>query len=349
MRVIDLSRPENRVPVDQQPTPSTAPTPADLAAAMSPEIAAFYRQITTQDSQERAQAVLDAVNRGVHAYWLKQFVTVDSKMAALKSQVATLADNSNLDDPILISGPTGTGKELLARALHGVRGTMRHSSDGRRVPDMSSFYAINCAAIAETLIDSELFGHEKGSFTGAIECRRGILQAAKDGTVFLDEIGELNLQCQAKLLRAIQEREIRPVGSNKSVPISCQFVCATKHDLQKLISQNKFRDDLYGRLMTFAMQTTGLEDRRHDIEPIFLALGGKKEWLPLPEGIKGLTCRFNVRALHTYVRRMQVWGTANPYGKYQTVPVPDTESDSLPTDELILNDELPDELTTNNE
>jgi len=155
---------------------------------------------------------------------------------------------------VLIAGESGTGKELIARALH-------YNSPRGRLP----FHAINCAAIPETLLETELFGHEKGSFTGAVTRKIGLFEAASGSTLFLDEVGDLGMAMQAKLLRALQEREIRRVGGNVSIPIDVRIVAATNKNLERLLREGRFREDLYYRLNVLTIQLPPLRDRTTDI------------------------------------------------------------------------------------
>jgi two-component system response regulator HydG len=155
---------------------------------------------------------------------------------------------------ILIEGETGTGKELVARAIH----DNSHRKD-------KPLISINCAAIPETLIESELFGHEKGAFTGAASQREGLVVAAHGGTLFLDEIGELPLEAQARLLRVLQEGEVRPVGSTKTQKVDIRLVAATHRDLQSRCQEGQFREDLYFRLNVIKLQIPALRERGQDI------------------------------------------------------------------------------------
>ena len=162
---------------------------------------------------------------------------------------------------VLIQGETGTGKELTARAVH--------QSSKRRE---HALICINCAAIPETLIESELFGHEKGAFTGAASSREGLVVAADKGTLFLDEIGELPMEAQARLLRVLQEGEVRPVGSTHTQKVNIRLIAATHRDLNKCCREGSFREDLYFRLNVIALQMPPLRDRGSDIITLAEAL-----------------------------------------------------------------------------
>src|SRR6185312_7671947 len=156
--------------------------------------------------------------------------------------------------PVLILGESGTGKEMVARAIH-------RSGPLRDKP----FIPVDCGSLVPTLIESELFGYTKGAFTGAVQSRDGLLAIAEGGTVFLDEVAELPVDLQSKLLRALQEKEIRPVGSTKRVPINVRILAATNRDLEQAVTQGSFRRDLYFRLNVLSLRIPPLRERRQDI------------------------------------------------------------------------------------
>src|ERR1700686_4848158 len=166
---------------------------------------------------------------------------------------------SQSTSPALLVGETGTGKELVARAIH-FKGLRREKG----------FVPVDCSALSPALIETELFGHVRGAFTGANQSKRGLLQAANEGTVFLDEIGELPVFLQAKLLRALQEKEIRPVGSTKSIPINVRVIAATNRDLEAEVRAGTFRQDLYFRLNVVQIRLPALREHKIDI-PLLVA------------------------------------------------------------------------------
>jgi transcriptional regulator with PAS, ATPase and Fis domain len=174
---------------------------------------------------------------------------------------------------VLLVGETGVGKEVLAERIH-------NGSPRRKGP----LVRLNCAALPDALLESELFGHERGAFTGAVQAKPGLLESAKGGTVFLDEIGEMPLTTQAKLLRAIESREVLPVGALKPRPIDVRFVAATNRDLEQLVAEGIFRRDLYFRLNGIALQIPPLRERLDEIPKIasvFLRMGAEKTGRPM--------------------------------------------------------------------
>ncbi|MCA9686530.1 MAG: sigma-54 factor interaction domain-containing protein, partial [Myxococcales bacterium] len=181
---------------------------------------------------------------------------VHTLVGAHHMQLARLARVATTTIPVLLRGETGTGKEVLARAIH--------SASGRKGP----FVAVNCGAITPTLIESQLFGHVKGAFTGAAADRRGMFELAEGGTLFLDEVGELPVAVQVKLLRALQEREIRRVGENRSRAIDVRVVAATSRPLEQMVEDGEFRQDLFYRLAVMPLHIPPLRARREDIAPL---------------------------------------------------------------------------------
>ena len=183
--------------------------------------------------------------------WRAEIITQSPKMEALLRETKMLAKS---ETSLLIQAESGTGKELMARAVH--KASKRKNE---------TFIAVNCTAIPEALLESELFGHRKGSFTGANESHIGLLESANLGTLLLDEIGDMPLAFQAKLLRALQEREIRPVGSTQARPIDVRIISATHHKLENLIEDGTFREDLYYRLNVVTLKIPPLAERPEDI------------------------------------------------------------------------------------
>ena len=183
--------------------------------------------------------------------WRAELITRSSSMEDLLAQARRVAAS---DASVCIFGQSGTGKELLARAIH-------RASPRREAP----FVAVNCGAIPEGLLESELFGHKKGSFTGAVSDRRGLFQAAQGGTLFLDEVGDMPLPLQVKLLRALEERKVRPVGSHESHDVDVRVISATHRKLEERIASGEFREDLYYRLNVVKLYIPALSERREDI------------------------------------------------------------------------------------
>jgi DNA-binding NtrC family response regulator len=182
----------------------------------------------------------------------EEIVGASMAMERVKKMIVKVAGSSST---VLIRGESGTGKERIARAIH-----KASPRSGER------FQAVNCAAINENLLESELFGHEKGSFTGAVSEKKGLFEIADKGTLFLDEIGEINVSMQAKLLRALQEKEIMRVGSTKPIKVDVRVLAATNRDLEAMVKDNRFREDLYYRLNVIPISIPPLRQRRDDIQ-----------------------------------------------------------------------------------
>ncbi|MDD2942335.1 MAG: sigma-54 dependent transcriptional regulator [bacterium] len=175
--------------------------------------------------------------------------------------------------PVLLTGESGTGKEVLGRMIHNLSPRIQ-----------TSFYGVNCAAIPETLLESELFGHMKGSFTGAHEKRVGLFEAAANGTLFLDEVGDMPHCLQPKLLRALQEKEIRPLGSFRSIKTNARIIAATNKNLKEVIGKGNFRSDLFYRLNVFPIEIPPLRERQEDILPLArLFLSQRFTDIPIPQ------------------------------------------------------------------
>jgi DNA-binding NtrC family response regulator len=203
-----------------------------------------------------------------------QIVSASSQMEEVLNLVTRVAPT---DTTVLIRGESGTGKELIAQAIH------FHSQRANR-----PLVKVNCAALPETLLESELFGHEKGAFTGALNLRRGRFEEAEGGSIFLDEIGDISLSTQSKLLRVIQEKSLQRLGSNKTIQANCRILAATNRDLEKSIQEGTFREDLYYRLNVVPILIPPLRERKEDIPKLiehFLEKFGLKCHKP----IKGLT------------------------------------------------------------
>jgi len=237
------------------------------------------------------------------------FQTNDSKLKQLLySRIKEVAEKS--DSPILITGETGTGKGLLAKQIH--------KWGNRRGKKM---FAINCAAIPESLVESELFGHKKGSFTGAITDKDGYFKLADGSTLFLDEIGELSMQTQAKLLRVLEEKEIIPVGATRVETVDCRIIAATNRDIQKMIKDGKFHKDLYYRLSKFEVNIPPLRDRKKDI-PLLAELFWNQECSKLGKSTNVLISEIkdflaeqkwngNARDLQNVIGRLAIFHSEN--------------------------------------
>ena len=231
--------------------------------------------------------------------WASKIITRNQGMKEVMQQAKMVAAT---DARVLITGESGTGKELLANAIH--KASPRHNKP---------FVAINCSAMAENLLESELFGHEKGAFTGATRTHKGLFQSAEGGTLMLDEIGDMPMRLQVKLLRVLQEHQVRPVGSTEALQVDVRVISATHRDLQQLLREGSFREDLYYRLNVVNINLPTLDDRREDI-PLLVASflqtisleAGQERKVYAPEAVEMLvTAEWpgNVRQLYNVVRQ----------------------------------------------
>lgn len=224
----------------------------DAVAATQQGVFSFLTKPVDKDALY--QAIDDALEQSAPATderWREAIVTRSPLMLRLLEQARLVAQS---DVSVLINGQSGTGKEIFARAIH-------NASPRNSKP----FIAINCGALPEQLLESELFGHARGAFTGAVSNREGLFRAAEGGTLFLDEIGDMPAPLQVKLLRVLQERKVRPLGSNRDIDIDVRIISATHRDLPKAMARGEFREDLYYRLNVVSLKIPALAERTEDI------------------------------------------------------------------------------------
>ncbi len=243
-------------------------------------------------------------------------VGCSSCIRRLRERIKRLA---KFDVNVLLLGESGTGKELVARQIHSL-------SSRRKGP----FVGVNCAAIHESLLESELFGHESGAFTGAGSSTIGFFRAAQDGTILLDEVGDMSPQLQSKLLRVLEERTVVPVGSTKAVPIDIRVISATHHDLQAVVSEGLFRQDLFYRLNTITLTISALRDRPEDIIPLaehiickvadLLGMSQKQLTPEAAELMRRYDWPGNVRQLGNVIQQAYVLGDSDQIDKASLPP-----------------------------
>ncbi len=252
------------------------------------------------------------------------YSNVIGKSEGMRSIFDLVSRISGATSNVLITGESGTGKEMVAKAIH---------ESGPRAG--KPFVAINCTAIPENLLESELFGHAKGSFTGAIQRKRGLFEEANGGTIFLDEIGDMNVLLQSKLLRVIQERKIRAVGDNNAIDVNVRVIAATHKDLKAAMKDGRFRDDLYYRLSVIPIQIPPLRHRKEDI-PLLAEHFLKKYSAAANAKVRGFTKRAisklmgmkwegNVRELENVVERAVVLCTDSLVDE-KDIPTPETQT-----------------------
>ncbi|EJW1314594.1 two-component system response regulator GlrR [Salmonella enterica] len=224
----------------------------DAVAATQKGVFSFLTKPIDKDALYKAiDEALEQTAPATDDSWRKPIVTRSPLMLRLLEQAHMVAQS---DVSVLINGQSGTGKEIFAQAIH-------NASPRSNKP----FVAINCGALPEQLLESELFGHARGAFTGAVSNREGLFQAAEGGTLFLDEIGDMPTPLQVKLLRVLQERKVRPLGSNRDIDIDVRIISATHRDLPKAMARGEFREDLYYRLNVVSLKIPALAERTEDI------------------------------------------------------------------------------------
>ena len=224
----------------------------DAVAATQQGVFSFLTKPVDKDALYKAiDEALEQRSPATDEAWRQSIVTRSPLMLRLLEQAGMVAQS---DVSVLINGQSGTGKEIVAQAIHNA--SPRHDKP---------FVAINCGALPEQLLESELFGHARGAFTGAVSNREGLFQAAEGGTLFLDEIGDMPVALQVKLLRVLQERKVRPLGSNRDIEINVRIISATHRDLPKAMARGEFREDLFYRLNVVNLKIPPLSERAEDI------------------------------------------------------------------------------------
>lgn len=267
-----------------------------------PDLNRLLQTVRNALDRTQLQAQVKQLKRKVS----KKYRMIGSSPALL--QVKQIIDKvAPTDARVLITGPNGTGKELVAHGIH-------EQSERVKLP----FIEVNCAAIPSELIESELFGHKKGAFTSAVKDRKGKFELAEGGTLFLDEIGDMSLSAQAKVLRALQENRITPVGGDKDIKVNVRVLAATNKDLKKEIEEGRFREDLFHRLSVINIQVPALDDRKDDIPELiehFLkqiseeqGMAGRSFSDAAVKAMQELSYSGNIRQLRNLVERLIILG-----------------------------------------
>jgi two-component system response regulator AtoC len=298
-----------------------------------------YHYITKPFAVEEMKLILQRMAEKVRLVaerdFLRERVSTDMELNEITGSSPKIRDVlrliARLKDtrtPVLITGESGTGKELVARAIH-FRGSFAKRP----------FVAVDCGALVPTLIESELFGHEKGAFTGALKAKPGLFQAANGGTIFLDEIGELPTDLQAKLLRALQEKEIRPVGSNDRVKIDVRVIAASNRDLEAAYRAGTFRKDLYFRLNVVTVHLPPLRERKSDIPSLvrsFLDRFAPDDIIQITSSAMNCLLQYdwpgNVRELENCIERAVALRNSDTLDVQDLPPALQVESEQVPGD-----------------
>jgi DNA-binding NtrC family response regulator len=262
--------------------------------------------VTVRNALDRNDLVEETktLRKKVYKGKLNDIIGESEAIEKVKEMIAKVAPT---DARVLITGSNGTGKELVARNLH-------QNSERKKAP----FIEVNCAAIPSELIESELFGHEKGAFTSAVKQKKGKFEQAQGGTIFLDEIGDMSASAQAKVLRALQEKKISRVGSEKDIKVDVRVIAATNKDLKAEIESGNFREDLYHRLSVILIHVPKLDDRKEDIPLLtefFVDQLSKEQGLPPKkisdqaiEALKKISWTGNIRELRNVIERLLILG-----------------------------------------
>ncbi|HUS29575.1 MAG TPA: sigma-54 dependent transcriptional regulator, partial [Kofleriaceae bacterium] len=271
----------------------------------------FHLQRENKKLEAQLAEYTGYLNQQLHGEF--DFGNIIGESPALREVLSKVEQVAPTVSTVLLRGETGTGKELVAHAIH-------INSPREEKP----FVRVNCAALAPGILESELFGHEKGSFTGAMERRRGRFELADGGTLFLDEVGDLPMEVQIKLLRTLQERELERVGGNETIKVDVRVVSATNRNLEKMIEEGEFREDLYYRLNVFPINLPPLRDRPEDLPVLlnhFIAKFARQMGVPVqpasPEAVAKLreyNWPGNVRELENIVERAMILARGQPLG-----------------------------------